>query len=123
MPLNPAGVPSMADIQNAIDDAVLAATQYTAYREAAGQQGITITAATFATVALTFPAGRFTVPPLVTATIATAPGGSAKLIPRVTAVTTTGAALYVYTGDGSSATASVSIAWHATQMTPASAAG
>lgn len=123
MALNPAGVPSMADIQAAIDEAAEAATEGRAYREAAGSQSVTVTAAISGNVAVVLPVGRFTVAPIVTCSLASAPSGSQRLVPRAINVTETGFSIYVYTGDGATTTATVAVAWHAKQMTPTTAAG
>lgn len=91
---------------------------------AAGSATLNISAAATATVAITFPASRFSVAPIVMATITNAVTGATKLIPRVTTATTSGANIVVYTGDGTNATATgVTIGWIAIQMLPASAAG
>lgn len=103
----------------ALDDAVDALP----FRTAAGEVVVSLSASNVGFSPITFPVGRFTVPPLLLATIKTAPGGSQKFVVRALNTTVTDAAIYVYTGDASSATGSVSVAWFAVQMTPASAAG
>jgi hypothetical protein len=74
------------------------------------------------TVAVTFPAGRFSVPPLVFVTKNYA--SSPKDTPYAISVTTSGFTLGVYSGDGSAGTAATSpIFWEAIQMTATAAAG
>lgn len=71
-----------------------------------------------------FPTGRFTVPPRVTATLATGPAGSAFLTARALNVTKDGFDLYIYnTGPSTVSFSGVSVQWHAVQMTATSADG
>lgn len=63
-------------------------------------------AANSGNIAVTFPAGRFAVAPAVAVSISSAPGGSQKLIPHATSISTTGFTLILYTGDQSNASAS-----------------
>lgn len=71
-----------------------------------------------------FPAGRFTVPPRVTATLATGPSGSAFLTTRALNVTKDGFDLYIYnTGPSTVSFSGVSVQWHAVQMAATSADG
>jgi len=73
---------------------------------------------------VTFPAGRFTVAPLVQATLQNGPGGSGSLTARAMNATTAQVSVYVYNA-GSSAVAfsGLNLAWSATQMTATTAAG
>jgi hypothetical protein len=83
--------------------------------------------AVFGYVAITFPAGRFRRAPIVTASLSNAPGGSNKAVARVINATTTGASIYVYSGDGAafstSAAINVGVNWTAVQMAEDAAAG
>ncbi|KAB2807979.1 hypothetical protein F9L07_25250 [Pimelobacter simplex] len=90
---------------------------------ATGVVNVALSAVNSAFTNITFPAGRFTVPPLVLATLQSAPSGSQKFVPRVLNATTSGASVYVYTGDTTAQTATVNVAWEAIQMTPTTAAG
>lgn len=92
------------------------------YATAAGQATLTIgTNSASGSVAITFPSGRFSQPPIVNAT--KAGGGLAKYSVWISNITTTGATLNVYSGDGTATTGSLAIDWTAVQMTSTSAAG
>jgi hypothetical protein len=67
--------------------------------------------------AVTFPAGRFTVAPLVYLQIL----GSAVAFPLITSVTTTGFSGGAFSSGGSAVAGSWN--WHAIQMTPTTAVG
>jgi hypothetical protein len=74
--------------------------------------------------AQTFPAGRFTVAPRVTATLATGPSGSAFITARALNVTKDGFDLYIYNTSASTVSfTGLSVQWHAVQMTATSADG
>lgn len=73
---------------------------------------------------VTFPSGRFSVAPLVQATLQSAPGGSARLEPRVSNKTATNCVIYIYNTGATTATFSgLDVAWDAKQMTATIAAG
>lgn len=69
----------------------------------------------------------FTVPPTVTTTLNSAPGGSATLVPRAINITTTGFDAYMYSVDGNPARTNSSdaiplpVSWQAMQRTATSA--
>ena len=65
------------------------------------------------TVDVTFPAGRFTAPPVVLVSRSTA--GLAKYVPYVASVTATGCVLGLYAGDGTTGSASSTLSWIAVQ--------
>ena len=65
------------------------------------------------TVNVTFPAGRFTAPPVVLVSRSTA--GLAKYVPYVASVTATGCVLGLYAGDGTTGSASSTLSWIAVQ--------
>lgn len=123
MALEPAGVPSRAAIQAAIDEAVSTRTDGLPYAMAAGTVSVTLSGVAVDSAAITFPASRFAVAPIVTVTIANGPSGTSKFVPRVIGATASGASVYVYTGDATTATGSVVVNWTAVQMTDVAAAG
>ncbi len=65
------------------------------------------------TVNVNFPAGRFTVPPVVL--VSRSNSGLAKYIPYVASVTATGCVLGLYAGDGTTGSASSTLSWIAVQ--------
>lgn len=74
--------------------------------------------------AQTFPSGRFTVPPAVTATLANGPAGTANLSARAINVTTSGFSLYVYnTAATATSFSALAVSWIAVQMTEGSVSG
>ena len=85
-----------------------------AARMSAGSAAISITSATAGTVSVTFPARRFTAAPIVQVSRATS--GLAKCIPYVASVTASGCVLGLYSGDGTTASGSSSLAWFAYQI-------
>jgi len=94
---------------------------------AAGTATINVAAdAPFGSKLITFPPGRFAVPPLVTATLSSAPDGSQKLSPRTYSQTKDGCTIGLYTGDfntGIPKAVTVTVSWIAVQMSVESAAG
>jgi hypothetical protein len=75
-------------------------------------------------VTLTFPAGRFSVAPVVLLTFQSIPANTIYLDPRVSTITATSCEIYIYnTGTTTVAYSGLHVAWTATQMTPSSAAG
>lgn len=95
----------------------------TPFAIAVGETLVAVTAAVSGNAAITFPAGRFTAAPKVQATVQDAPSGSQTFVARVINATTTGASIYIYTGNNATATATVKVAWEAIQMTSTSAVG
>lgn len=98
------------------------------YAEAAGiQPGFSagsLASGAAASSPQTFPSGRFTVAPRVTATLATGPAGTAFITARALNVTTTGFDLYIYnTGPSTTSFSGLSVQWQAVQMTATSADG
>ena len=99
------------------------------YAEAMGQttaSGTNIAAGTSVTVNVTFPAGRFTVAPLVVGMLAGFVGGSSNLILRqIDTIDTNGCRLVVWNPAGQNTTTftGLPITWHAVQMTSTTAAG
>jgi hypothetical protein len=95
---------------------------------AAGNINVTVAKnATYGYSAITFPAGRFRRAPVCVASLATAPGSSGKATARVINATTTGASVYIYSGDNAAfsttAAMTVTVHWQAVQMGEDAAAG
>lgn len=89
-----------------------------------GSVSVSLSAAAAGFTTVSFPAGRFTVAPYVFVTQESLPGGSGKFIAKVNSnVTTTSADIYVYTGDGTTVTATAAIRVLAIQMTSGAADG
>lgn len=74
---------------------------------------------------VTFPAGRFTVPPIVVVSHARFMPWTYKMIPRPTEITTTGCKVQTWMADGTTLTGNrtVVLAWMAVQMTSTTAEG
>lgn len=84
------------------------------YALAVGSVVVSLSGTSNANTAFTYPVSRFTgtgQTPLCFATMISAAGGSQKFVPRVLNLNTTGATMYVYTGDSTTATANISVAW------------
>jgi hypothetical protein len=90
------------------------------FREWNAQTGIT-TVGAGGTKSVSFPAGMFTVAPLVQATKQGAQ--SAKYVPYVTDITTSGCTVGLYSGDGTGATTTTTIAIRAVQTASNRATG
>jgi hypothetical protein len=90
-------------------------------RRAAGRATVTITNSANGFVDVTFPAGRFSLAPVVTATKQS--DAAAKYVPYVMNVTTNGFRLGVYAGDGLTTSQAVVVGWTAVQMSATSATG
>ncbi len=89
------------------------------YAVAAGSVDVTFAASNVATANITFPAGRFTVPPIVTCN----PTGGFATVARATAITANGCTLIDWTPAGNNITETHAVHWEARQMTPTTAAG
>jgi hypothetical protein len=84
------------------------------YALAMGQVTIAIAGTANANAAVTYPIGRFSgtgIAPYPMATMISAAGGTQKLIPRALNLNSTGFTMYVYTGDSTTASANITIAW------------
>lgn len=93
---------------------------------AAGIVTINTTVATVNTIAVTFPAGRFTQTPIMPApNVATAAGGTGGMTARAIPSSASGGTIYLYSAPGTnfSAGISVPIHWTAFQMKSTTAAG
>ena len=100
-----------------------AVTRPLPYAIAADSATITITSAASGSYAFTFPTGRFTLTPIVTGSNV---GGtsSTQFYSVVGGLSSSGCTVSVYQRDGTVvASASVAVAYHAIQMTSATAAG
>ncbi len=104
-------------------DRLSGATGPLPYAVWAGSCSITLSAAAYGSVAVTFPAGRFTQTPVITLAQSGLPGGSGTLIPKYTGASATGFTCYAYTGNGATATVTVTIVILAVQMTSGSGMG
>lgn len=91
------------------------------YATAAGVQPLSASGSAVYTVNSPWPAGRFTVPPLVTGTISAGTSNTAAAVLRIDAFTTTSFRIIVSGLTGGSST--FNIVWHAVQMRSNSAAG
>jgi hypothetical protein len=133
-PTVPADVPYvLQQLGQAIDtdvDVILAllsdVAARTPYKQASGSDNVTVNYnVTNGTATVALPAG-FTVPPNVTVTINSAPGGnSSKIVAKAIAITATQFTLAAYVSDNTTlgTTFTLSCSWHAIQMTDSSADG
>ena len=80
-------------------------------RKASGTVTVSVNASAGGTAAVTFPAGRFTAAGTLNVQLTKAGSGLAKHIPYATAISATGMTVGVYSGDGTTTTASVVIHW------------
>ena len=84
---------------------------------------VTLSSAAAAYTDVTWVSGRFDVAPIVFVTMASAAGGSGKFVARAISTTTSGSRIYVYTGDQTSQSASVTVDVLALQMRGSAADG
>lgn len=87
---------------------------------AAGTVTITVSAASSGSTVVTLPAGRFTATPIIHPS---KDAGLPKWIPYVTAESATSFTIGAESGDGTTATGTLSLRWAAVQMTSTSGAG
>jgi hypothetical protein len=87
---------------------------------AAGSVVVNLSAANSGTTAVTFPAGRFSAVPIVTATMA---AGSASYVAGVGSVTASGFNAIAFQKDTATGTVALTVHWHAIQMTSSSGGG
>ena len=80
-------------------------------RKASGTVTVSVNASAGGTAAVTFPPGRFTAADTLDVQLTKAGSGLAKYIPYATAISATGMTVGVYSGDGTTTTASVVIHW------------
>lgn len=94
----------------------------TAYAMSAGVVAITSTSGSTTSATVTFPAGRFSSPPVATVS----PNSTLPDIRRVSygSVTATGMTVYFHNASASAGSSvTLNVSWTATQMTPTSGAG
>ena len=101
-----------AAINAATQAETAAANAVAAARLATGTIAISVAGAG-GTVNVTFPAGRFTAPPVVLVSRSTS--GLAKYVPYVASVTPSGCVLGLYAGDGTTGSGSSTLSWIAIQ--------
>ena len=94
-----------------VDVSGLAARLAALERKASGAVTVGVSGAAGGTVAVTFPPGRFTAADTLNVQLTKANGGLAKCIPYASRISATGMTVGIYSGDGSTATASVVIHW------------
>ena len=80
-------------------------------RKASGTVTVSVNASAGRTAAVTFPAGRFTAADVLNVQLTKVGGGLAKYVPYATVISATGMTVGVYSGDGTTTTASVIIHW------------
>ena len=91
------------------------------WRQAVGLVDVTISNDIAGTATITFPPDRFTVPPLVFASVTN--NTRQYVAPSVATSNTDYAVVQVRRIDGTTVTETLTVAWHAIQMTPTSAEG
>ena len=97
--------------KNDIDASGLVARLAALERKASGRVTVSVNASAGGTAAVTFPAGRFTAADVLNVQLTKASGGLAKYTVYATAISATGMTVGVYSGDGTTTTASVVIHW------------
>ena len=80
-------------------------------RKASGTVTVSVNASAGGTAAVTFPPGRFTAADMLNVQLTKASGGLAKYTVYATAISATRMTVGVYSGDGTTTTASVIIHW------------
>ena len=80
-------------------------------RKASGTVTVSVNASAGRTADVTFPAGRFTAADVLNVQLTKVGGGLAKYVPYATVISATGMTVGVYSGDGTTTTASVIIHW------------
>lgn len=106
---------SADDVNNALNSTT---ADHLPYAMAAGSVSIPKQSGRIWTLELSFPPGRFSKPPIVTATVNTTAGGTDNVIARVDRVTTTSMRFLLLTTDGSNIATgyAVPVGWIAVQM-------
>ena len=97
--------------KNDIDVSGLVARLNKLERKASGTVTVSVNASAGGTAAVTFPADRFTAADVLNVQLTKASGGLAKYVPYATAISATGMTVGVYSGNGTTTTASVIIHW------------
>ena len=97
--------------KNDVDVSGLVARLAALERKASGAVIVGVSGAAGGTVAVAFPAGRFTAADVLNVQLTKANGGLAKYTVYATGISATGMTVGVYSGDGTTTTASVVIHW------------
>ena len=97
--------------KNDIDLSGLVARLDQLERKASGTVTVSVKASAGGTAAVTFPAGRFTAADTLDIGLAKVSSGLARYLPYASGISATGMTVGIYSGDGSTATASVVIHW------------
>ena len=100
--------------KNDIDMSGLVARLNTLERKASGTVTVSVNASPGGSAAVSFPTGLFTEADILDITITKTSSGLAKYVPYATVISATGMTVGLYSGDGSTGTASVSVNWAAT---------
>ncbi len=113
------------DTADTIDDTSLALANkleaVVPFAMSSGTVNVTLTASTSGTATVTFPAGRFSVAPLVQLTKNSSNAAASLTIPMVTAVSASSMTVALYAT--ATQTVTVAVHWWAVQMTTAAANG
>ena len=97
--------------KNDIDVSGLVARLNKLERKASGTVTVSANASPGGTATVTFPTGRFTAADVLNVQLTKVGSGLAKYVPYATALSATGMTVGVYSGDGTTTTASVVIHW------------
>ena len=116
----PAHIPADSKV---LADGVDAALGRLPWAMAADSVLIPTAAANSSVLTVTFPASRFSVPPLMQVSLLGSPGGSANYVPRVVSRTSASAVIGIWDADGTNITVACTLMWTAVQMTSTTAAG
>jgi H-type lectin domain len=105
VPTRPApGIPIASDWGGVVHDSIVAQDIQ------AGQLSVAVSASATGNAPVTFPR-PFASAPIVVVAIGNAPGGSFRLVARANAVTASGFSAYLYTGDNTTATVTLTVTW------------
>ena len=97
--------------KNDIDVSGLTARISALERKASGTVTVSVKASAGGTATVMFPPGRFTAADVLNVQLTKANGGLAKYIPYASGISATGMTVGLYSGDGSTTSASVVIHW------------
>lgn len=97
--------------KNDVDVSGLTARISALERKASGAVTVGVSGAAGRTVAVTFPPGRFTAADVLNVQLTKVGSGLAKHVPYAAGVSATGMTVGIYSGDGTTTTASVVIHW------------
>jgi hypothetical protein len=111
----PLGTDNVADYPTTAQSLATLLESMVPFRMAQGVVSVGTGGSNSASQAVTFPAGLFTVAPIVMVSKTTA---QQKAIPNASSPTTSGVTIGYWTGDGTNTAGAVSISWLAIQLTP-----